>query len=297
MFNKTLRKLSASWQEKYLESMDRAVEYYRQFDDVEYIWNVPFDGQDGARLAMDLFRPKGACPGPLPVVLMVHGGGFFMGDRRMETGICRHFARAGFLAASIEYRIFPEVDVRDAILDVASGMQAVGRTARDYGGDPNRVYLVAESAGVFAAVFAIAMTRSGAVRAALGGASPGVRIRAMAALSGMFYAKRKDLVGLVMSGNIIPKGSEGEKYARILDAERDDVVDALPPMFLVSSKGDFLRKYTLRYGDFLRERKKEYRLVYYDQGKDLPHAFPSLAPDKPESLAVDQMIVQWFFEH
>ena len=279
-----------------MESMDRTAAYYSQFHDVESIPNVPFVSQDGTALCMDLFRPRGFCPAPHPVVMMVHGGGLFMGDRRMEMGICRHFAQAGFLAASVEYRVFPEVDARGAILDLAGGMQAIGRIARDYG-DPGRIYLVAESAGVFVSIFAIAMTRSGAVRRALGGRDPGVRVRAMAALSGMFYVNRKDLVGLVMTDNIVPRERDDEELAGMLNAERDEVVDALPPMLLVSSKGDFLRKYTLRYGDFLMARGKEHRMIYYDKGKHLPHAFPSLAPEIPESLAVDQMMVRWFMEH
>ena len=297
MFNKTLKKLSASWQGKYLENMDQTAEYYKKFQDVEYIWNVPFDSQDGTSLAMDLFRPKDMRREPLPVVLTVHGGGLFMGDRRMEMGLCRHFAQAGFLAASIEYRVFPQVDVRGAILDLAGGMEEIGRIASNYGGDPNRIYLVAESAGVFASIFAAVMTRSEQITEALGGRNPGVHIRAMAALSGMFYARRKDLIGLVMRDNIIPKVQGNEKYAELMNTELDEVVDSLPPMLLVSSKGDFLRKYTLRYSDFLREHQREYRLIYYENGKHLPHAFPSLAPELPESIAVDQLIVQWFLEH
>lgn len=297
MFSTTLKKLSASWQKKYLKNMDETARYYKQYQDIEYIWDVPYAGQDGASLAMDLFRPKGRCDEPYPVVLMVHGGGLFMGDRRMEMGICRHFAQAGFLAASLEYRVFPEVDVRGVVLDLAGGMEEIWRTASRYGGDPDRIYLVAESAGVFAAIFAIAMTRSQTIREALGGRDPDVRIRAMAALSGMYYAKRKDLVGVVMKGNIIPKDSENEPYAKLMDAELDEVVDVLPPLFLVSSKGDFLRKYTLRYSDFLEEQGKEHRLLYFEKGKHLPHAFPSLAPDIPESVEVDQMIAQWFLEH
>ena len=297
MFNRTLKKLSASWQESYLANMEQATKYYEQFHDVECIENVPFESQDGTRLAMDLFRPNGQSFVPYPVVLMVHGGGLFMGDRRMEMGICRHFAQAGFLSASIEYRVFPEVDIRGAVLDLAGGMEKIVSTVSDYGGDPNSIYLVAESAGVYASIFAIAMTHSAKVREAMGGRDPGIHILAMAALSGMFYTNRKDMVGMMMSGNIIPEDPDNKEFTKLMNTELDEVADCLPPMFLVSSSGDFLRKYTLRYSEFLRERKKEYKLVYYDKGKHLTHAFPSLAPEVPESIEVDQMIARWFLEH
>ena len=297
MFRKTLKRISASWQKKYLEAADQKASYYETLHDVEYLRDIPYSSQDGTALLMDLFRPKDKGPGPFPVVLMVHGGGMIMGDRRMETGICRHFAREGFLAASLEYRVFPEVDIRGAVLDLAGGMEEIGRTVSDYHGDPERIYLVAESAGVYVSILAAGMNRCGTIARAVGGRNPNVRIRAAAALSGMFYAKRKDLVGIVMAGNIIPKGRGNEEIARLPDLESDEVADSLPPMFLVSSKGDFLKKYTLRYADFLRNRQKEYKLVFYDRGKHLIHAFPSLAPEQPESIAVDHMIARWFLEH
>ena len=88
-----------------------------------------------------------------------------------------------------------------------------------------------------------------------------------------------------------------EEIARLLDLELDEVAALLPPLFLVSSKGDFLKKYTLRYADFLEKHQKEYKLFFYDEGKPLIHAFPSLTPEEPESIAVDQMIARWFLEH
>lgn len=297
MFQKTIRKLSVSWQEKYLQSMDQLAEDDKQFHDVESMWDVPFESQDGTALAMNLFRPKRASPPSFPVVIMVHGGGFLMGDRRMETGICRHFAQAGFLSSSIEYRVFPEADIRSVVLDLAGGMEEIARIASDYGGDPDRVYLVAESAGVFASLYAVGMTRSDLIAKAFGGRNPGLHIRAMAALSGLFYVRRKDLIGLAMTDNVIPKDSSGAEYARLMNAESDEVVDCLPPMILVSSKGDFLKKDTLRYADCLKKHEKEHRLVYHDQAKHLGHAFASLTPELPESIAADQMIARWFFEY
>lgn len=297
MFKKTLQKFSRSWHENYLQNMDRVVEYYKQFNDVEYIPDVPYQSQDGTALTMDIYRPAKSYGQRYPVVMTVHGGGFLMGDKHMEMGISRHFAQAGFLTVSLEYRLFPEVDARSAILDLAGGMEAVGKTASYYGGDPDRCYLVSESAGVYAAIFAISMNSSETVRQIIGGRITGLNIRAMAALSGMFYTNRKDLVGAVIGGNVIPKDWRKGELKNIMNLESNEIVNCLVPVFLVSSKGDFLRKYTLRYSEFLKEKEKEYRLVYYEKGKKLTHAFPSLTPDVPESIAVDEMIVSWFHEH
>ena len=289
--------MSDGWQKNYLEGMEQVVDRYKQLNDVEYIPDVPFESQDNVTLAMDIFRPWNAGKESLPVVLMVHGGGLLMGDRHMEMGICRNFAKAGFLSVSIEYRVFPESDIKGAVLDLAGGMEYIGRNASRYGGDADRIYLVCESAGVFASIFALSMIRSETVRKAFGGRSPDINIRAMAAQSGMFYVRRKDIVGMVMSGNVIPTRWGNRDFLKILDTEQEEILNSIPPVFLVSSKGDFLRKYTLKYSDFLKNNKKEYRLIYYDKAGHLPHAFCSLAPELPESIEVGKMIVSWFLEH
>lgn len=297
MFKKTLQKFSRSWHEKYLQNMAQVVEYYKQFNDVEYIPEVPYKSQDGTALTMDIFRPATGYGQRYPVVMMVHGGGFLMGDKHMEMGISRHFAQSGFLSVSLEYRVFPEVDVKSVILDLAGGMEEVGKIASYYGGDPERCYVVSESAGVYAAIFAVSMNSSETVRQVIGGRNPGINIRAMAALSGMYYVNRKDLIGAVIGSNVIPKDWRKGELKNIMNLESKEIVNCLVPVFLVSSKGDFLRKYTLRYSKFLKEKDKEYKLVYYDREKKLTHAFPSLIPEIPESIAVDEMIVSWFHEH
>src|SRR5215831_5614184 len=59
----------------------------------------------GARLMMDLARPKG--PGPYPAVIAIHGGGFSGGERaQWDPGILR-LAQRGYVAASIDYRLAP----------------------------------------------------------------------------------------------------------------------------------------------------------------------------------------------
>ena len=58
-------------------------------------------------LKMDLYRPEGDGDAPRPLLLMMHGGSFFIGNKREagQTGWCRYFASLGYVAVSIDYRL------------------------------------------------------------------------------------------------------------------------------------------------------------------------------------------------
>ena len=59
-------------------------------------------------LALDLFRSKKTPKRDAPVVVLLHGGGFVEGDRSMMRVMGETLANAGFLVASIQYRLVPK---------------------------------------------------------------------------------------------------------------------------------------------------------------------------------------------
>src|SRR6188768_128064 len=65
-------------------------------------------------LKLDVYTPPGTTPGQkLPFILFVHGGGFTAGDKSSATNAMISFAEAGFVGASIDYRINTTLDPTD----------------------------------------------------------------------------------------------------------------------------------------------------------------------------------------
>ena len=62
--------------------------------------------QEPANLLMDVYEPIDA-PGGRPMMMFIHGGGFFGGSRKGGAGevFGEYFAARGFIAASIDYRL------------------------------------------------------------------------------------------------------------------------------------------------------------------------------------------------
>ena len=96
----------------------------------------------------DVYAPKGVRNAP--VILMVHGGAWRIGDKRsrgvVENKVAR-WSRAGIIVISVNYRMLPDTDPVEQARDVARALAAAQARMTEWGGDPNRVVLMGHSAG------------------------------------------------------------------------------------------------------------------------------------------------------
>ena len=58
-------------------------------------------------LMMDIYTPEGDPSARRPLLLMMHGGSFFIGNKGEagQSGWCEYFASLGYVAASVDYRL------------------------------------------------------------------------------------------------------------------------------------------------------------------------------------------------
>ena len=260
----------------------------------EYL-DVPFQGAGGVPLAVDIFRLKNREPRPLPVVVMVHGGGLVVGTRKMSRTFCENLAEQGFLVFAPEYRRMTETDMFQELEDLVEAFSFVSGKLMEYGGDPDQVVVVSESAGSFLSVYAVAALASPVLRETLRLSPVSLRIRALACFSGLFYTTRRDAVGLTYGRNLYGKRRKDPSFIRYMNPECPEVMERLPPVFLVGSDADFLRNYTKRYAAALREAGHPCTLIYYEDNRELTHAFPALKPGIPESQDVLDKLVKWIW--
>ena len=79
-------------------------------DGVTYEPDLEYSNPDNQHLMVDLARPSKG-DGPFPAILLIHGGGFRAGNRHGYDGLCMRLAQQGYVAATVEYRLAPEVPV------------------------------------------------------------------------------------------------------------------------------------------------------------------------------------------
>ena len=104
-----------------------------------------FSGAAGP-LAYRLYRP--ATPGPHPVVLYFHGGGWVLGGHDSDDPLCRDLCqRAGVLIVSVDYRHAPEARFPAAADDGLAALRWVTDHAVELGGRAGPVAVAGWSAG------------------------------------------------------------------------------------------------------------------------------------------------------
>ena len=101
------------------------------------------------RQKLDVFKPtqaKGA-----PVVVFVHGGAFVRGNKsdngEIYDNVLYYFARKGCVGVNVEYRLAPESQYPGAAEDVRDSLAWIRANIAQYGGDPQRIFLIGHSAG------------------------------------------------------------------------------------------------------------------------------------------------------
>jgi acetyl esterase len=125
---------------------------------VEQIRDIPYAATGDRSQRLDVYRPT-RHPGPWPVVLYIHGGGFRMlsKDTHWAISMGLGYARQGYLVCSMSYRLAPRHPFPSAIADACAALHWIRRNIEAYGGDPQRVAFAGESAGAnLAAALAIA---------------------------------------------------------------------------------------------------------------------------------------------
>ena len=111
-------------------------------------------------LEMDIYLPEEDLRETRPLLLMMHGGAFFIGNKEElgQAAWCRYFASLGYVAASINYRLgFHPVkaEVREAemrALEDADAALAYLLGREDLRINPQLVFLAGASAGAITAL-------------------------------------------------------------------------------------------------------------------------------------------------
>lgn len=109
---------------------------------------------DQPRNRLDLYLPKDS-DGPKPVVAFVTGGAWIIGYKAWGTVLGLQLADKGIIVACIDYRNFPQATIGDMVKDASQGISFVCNNIAEYGGDPNRIYVMGQSAGAHIASCAV----------------------------------------------------------------------------------------------------------------------------------------------
>lgn len=120
-------------------------------------------------LTMDLYLPNDSVVKERPLLVLLHGGAFYVGDKGAETMTtwCKHFAQIGYVVATINYRMGFHLSKQsiqqcgyEAIQDAHAAIRYLVANHEEYGIDPDYIFIGGTSAGAITALGVTFMTNS-----------------------------------------------------------------------------------------------------------------------------------------
>lgn len=259
---------------------------------IQEIRDIPYI-QDGAYChQMNIYRPANV-EGLLPVIINVHGGGLLLGNKEQNRLFCAQMSQMGFLVFCIDYPLVPDKEVYQLFSDVSVGIDQAKELLGLYGGDAEHVYLVGDSAGAYLITYLAAMQKCPLVAEAAGVIPFKLPVKALGLISGMFYTRKRDQIGLILTSWIYGKEWKRHPFKKYMDPEHPDIVRNLPPCFLITAGADNLRHYTLQFYQALQKNHIPCKLIDCPKDKRLTHAFCAMFPELAESREVNKQMADY----
>jgi acetyl esterase/lipase len=142
-------------------------------------------------LHLDIARPKKA-DRPLPCVVFIHGGGWRGGNYKVHVPQILDFAKRGFVAATIQYRLAPAARWPAQIEDVKCGVRYLRANADKYNIDKQRVGAIGFSAGAHLSMLLGTMDKSAGLEGEGGHAGESSKVQAVVSYFGPTDLTQKD---------------------------------------------------------------------------------------------------------
>jgi acetyl esterase len=243
-------------------------------------------------ITLRIYTPS--IPGPYPVMLFFHGGGWVFFNIEDYDPICTHLCEAsGCLVVSAGYRRSPEYKFPEAVNDCYLATRFIALHCAEWGGDSTRIFVAGDSAGGnLAAVTALRIRDEG---------GPQIMGQILIYPVTDHFMHKKPSAALFAEGyNLSSKDMEWfwEKYLQNAEEGRNYLAapllapthGGLPPALVIVSGYDPLRDEGLEYADKLKNHGVPVKLLVYEE---MIHGFLSYLGIFKQGKAAIGEIAAW----
>ena len=229
-------------------------------------------GTHGDASLLDVYFPDGTSA-PMPTIVSIHGGGYVYGSKEIYRRYCMDLAARGFAVVNFNYRLAPKWKFPTPLWDTNTVMQWIVKNAANYHLDPDKLFLVGDSAGAQLASQYAAMWANPLYAALFQMKLPRIRIRALGLNCGLYdTAKqvtqpRKGLNLDYLGKDISPE----DPRFRVLE----NIDENYPPAFITTACHDFLREEAEPMCRYLQQRgvHAHWRCYGTEADKTIAHVF------------------------
>lgn len=245
--------------------------------------DIPYIDDGNERHTFDVYyKTDNVGKRKMPIIFEFHGGGFISGNKKYNTWFGESMAKLGYIVCIMAYPLAFEKNLCEVLKDCYEGMKVAYKVLETMGADTEKIYICGDSAGGFLATYLAAINADMDIAKSIGVTPENMNIKAIGAISALFYCSKIDKNAIfLIRKTLFGKNYKTLSFWKYINPQ-NQVYKSLPPVYAVTSKGDFLKSYTFNFVDFLRNKGKKAEICFYDS-KDLEHDFVCLNPEYQET--------------
>lgn len=219
-------------------------------------------------LKTDIYYPKKANLSNLPLIVDVHGGGYFYGDKELYSIYCMEVARHGFMVVNYDYRLSDVAPYPAQLEDLNDVLNWMIKNKNTYHFNLDKLFLVGDSAGAQMVSQYLTFLTNKEYQKLFSFKAPDLKVRGALLNCGMYkldfsQAENNPIVAYYFRGK-----KDSDEDLDVLKYINKDY----PPCFIMSAKGDMLVSEAKPFYDYLIQKVLKAKLRIYPF-KSLYHVF------------------------
>lgn len=231
-------------------------------------------GEHGDYNLLDVYVPTKEGDELLPVLINIHGGGYFYGDKNLYRFYAMDMVQDGFAVININYRLSPEYKFPCALEDINETFCWLEAHADEYKLDLSHVYMMGDSAGAQLVSHYAAINSNDDFAGLYSFKNHSIKIKGISLACGMY-----DLI--TMYNNPVKRGVL-TAYLKKTDSKNQNKLDVLgainssyPPAFIFSCPNDFLIENCEPMANLIKSRggKAFVKIYGTKEMKEIAHVF------------------------
>lgn len=221
---------------------------------------------------LDVYRP---CKDKkLPVIVNIHGGGYFYGSKDLYRFYCMELAKTGFAVVNFNYRLSPEFVFPAALEDINNVFIWIEENAKNYNLDVDNLFLIGDSAGAQLTSHYSTIRTNQEYAKLFDLKGHNIKIKGVSMACGMYNISKRfmDNNNAKLMNDYLGKGfdKEDKRYNPFPFMNGN-----FPPAFVFSAENDFLRDECEPMYNHLKENgvKTEMKIFGTKEDKAIGHVF------------------------
>ncbi|MDR1629945.1 MAG: alpha/beta hydrolase [Oscillospiraceae bacterium] len=271
-------------------------------DGVEEVVNLAYIDDGDPMHLLDIYYPRGT-NAALPVIVDIHGGGWMYGTKELNKNYCLTLASMGFAVVNLSYRLCPQTTIPGQIQDIFAAYRWLDGNGADYFCDLDNVFVTGDSAGGHLAALSCAIMGRDGLDEIFDVTLPRLRFNAAGFTCGGFdplkILNKPTRLTRAYKEILLGENCDAYPYASYLNVSALVGGTHFPPIYMVSSKEDFVLSMSVAFSRKLSEYAVPHRFRKWGivKGKHLTHVFNVLYPEWTESKKTNEEMLSLFREY